>query len=94
MLRVEALWIDDEVLDKIERKHGLRFLDIEEALIFSRERCFHKVGGEQIRALLKTSAGQYVTVFLAPLGGGDWRVNSARGMVPKEKRLFRLSKKG
>jgi len=57
MLRIEALYIDDEVLDKIEAKHGLRFPDIEEALVSSKERCFHKVGGGQIRALLKTSAG-------------------------------------
>lgn len=94
MLRIEALWIDDEVLDKIEGKHGLRFLDIEEALVYSKERCFHKVGGGQIRALLKTSAGQYVVVFLTPLGGGDWKLNSAREMTPKEKRFFKLSKKG
>jgi len=45
MLRIEALWVDDEVLDKIEAKHGLRFPDIEEALVYSKERCFHKVGG-------------------------------------------------
>lgn len=94
MLRIEAIWVDDEVLDKIEGKHGLRFLDIEEALVSSQERCFHKVGGGQIRALLKTCAGQYVAVFLTPIGGSDWMVNSARDMTPKEKRSFKLSKKG
>jgi len=94
MLRIEALWVDDEVLDKIEVKHGLRFSDVEEALVSSKERCFHKVGGGQIRALLKTSGGQYVVVFLTPLGGGDWKLNSAREMTPREKRIFKLSKKG
>jgi len=94
MLKIEALWVDDEVLDKIERKHSLRFSDIEDALVYSRERCFHRVGGGQIRALVKTSAGQYLVAFLTPLGGGDWRVNSARGMTPQEKRFFKLSKKG
>ena len=94
MLRIEALWVDDEVLDKIEVKHGLQFMDIEEALVYSKERCFHKVGGGQIRALFKTSSGQYVVAFLSPLGGGDWRLNSARPMTPKERRSFKLSKKG
>ena len=94
MLKIEALWVDDEVLDKIEAKHGLRFPDIEDALVYSKERCFHKVGGGQIKAFLKTSTGQYLVAFLFPLGGGDWRLNSARTMTPKERRSFKLSKKG
>jgi len=94
MLRIEALWVDDEVLDKIEGKHGLKFSDVEEALVYSKERCFYKVGGGQIKAFLKTSGGQYLVAFLFPLGGGDWRLNSAREMTPKEKRLFKSSKKG
>ena len=94
MLRIEALWVDDEVLDKIEVEHGLQFVDIEEALVCSKERCFHKVGGGQIRALFRTSSGRYVVAFLSPLEEGDWKVNSARKMTTKEKRLFRLSKKG
>ena len=94
MLRIEALWVDDEVLDKIEVKHGLQFMDIEEALVYSKERYFHKVGGGQIRVLFKTSSGRYVVAFLFPLEKGDWKINSAREMTTKEKRLFKLSKKG
>ncbi len=94
MLRIEAIWVDDDVLDKIEGKHGLRFQDVEEGLVHSRERCFHKVGGGQIRALFKTLGGDYVTVFLSPLGCGDWKINTARRMAPKERRYYKLSKKG
>jgi len=35
MLTIKALWVDDDVLDKIEGRHGLKFLDIEEALVYS-----------------------------------------------------------
>ena len=31
MLRIEALEIDDHILDKIESKHGLSFEEVEEA---------------------------------------------------------------
>ncbi|MBE0415570.1 MAG: hypothetical protein IBX36_03410 [Dehalococcoidia bacterium] len=94
MLKIEALWVDDEVLDKIEGKHGVQFMDIEEALVYSKERCFHKVGGGQLRVLLKTSSGGHVAAFLSHIEKGDWKLNSAREMTPKEKRLFKLSKKG
>ena len=94
MLRIEALYIDDDVLGKVEGKHGLRILDIEEALVYSRERCFHKVGGGQIRVLLQTSVGEYVVAFLTNLEGGEWRLNSARKMTPNERRFFKSAKKG
>jgi len=94
MLRIEALWVDDEVLDKIEVKHGLQFMDIEEALVYSKERCFHKVGGGQIRALLKTSSGRYVVVFLSPFEKGDWKVNSAREMTTNREAPFQIVQKG
>jgi len=94
MLMIKAIWVDDDVLDKIEGRHVLKFPGIEEALVSSEERCFYKVGGNQIKASLKTSSGQYVVLFLTPLGGGDWRVNSARRMSPKERHSFKSSKKG
>lgn len=94
MIRIEALYLDDDVLEKIEGKHGLKLVDIEAALIHSTERCFHKVGGDQIRALLKTSSGQHVVAFLSHLEKGDWKLNSAREMTRKEKRIFKMSKRG
>jgi len=94
MLIIEAIWIDDEVLDKIEGKHGLKYQDVEEALMSSDERCFRRVGGDQIKAYLKTLAGQHVIVFLTHIDDGIWRINSARKMDPKERRSFKQSKKG
>ena len=94
MLKIEALWIDDDTLDKIEGKHGLSFAEVEEALTGTQERCFHRVGGGQVRALSTTGSGAYIAVFLTPLGGGDWRVNTARRMSSAEKHYYKSHKKG
>jgi hypothetical protein len=84
LLRIESLEIDDHVLDKIEAKHGVTFDEVEEACVFDRR------GREGLyKVFSQTDAGRSLLVVLANLGGGNWRVVTAREMTTNERRLYR-----
>jgi hypothetical protein len=88
MRRIEALEIDDHVLDKIEFKHGVPLREVEEAC-YSRRRHVRRGREGLYKVFSQTDAGRYVLVVLAELGGGIWKVVTAREMNEKERRLYR-----
>jgi hypothetical protein len=86
MLSIEALEIDDHILDKIEGKHGVTLAEVEEI-------CFADPHVRRGRAGLyrlfgQTDGGRYLLVVLANHGGGVWKVATARDMTPDERRLY------
>jgi len=90
LLRIEALEIDDHILDKIESKHGVSLEEVEEACLSeahhvrrSREGLYKLFG--------QTAAGRYILVVLVNLGRGVWKIVTAREMTDSERRLYSKS---
>jgi len=85
--RIESLEIDDHILDKIESKHNINFIEIEEACLSNRRHV--RRGREGLyKVFSQTEAGRYVLVVLVNLGGGNWKVATARDMTDSEKQLY------
>ena len=86
-LRIESLEIDDSVLEKIESKHGVSLTEVREACLSNR---LHVRRGREglYEFFSQTSAGRYVLTVLLHLGGGDWKIVTAREMTGSEKRLY------
>lgn len=88
MWLIEALEIDDHILDKIESKHRMFFEEVEQACLVPapyvrRDRDgLYKLFGQ-------TDSGRYVLVVLANLGRGVCKVVTARSMTDGERRLYR-----
>jgi len=91
MLRIEALEIDDRVLDKIESRHGVPFHELEEAC-YSPHRHVRRGREGLYKVFSQTEAGRYLLVVLADLGGGVWRVVTARKMTDQERHLYRRTR--
>jgi uncharacterized DUF497 family protein len=87
VLRIEALEIDDHILDKIESKHGVSFEEVEEACL-SEARHIRRSREGLYKLFSKTTAGRYILVVLVNLGRGSWKVVTAREMTDSEKRLY------
>lgn len=88
MPRIEAIEVDDHILDKIESRHGVLFHEVEEACYSDRRHV--RRGREGLyKVFSQARAGRYVLVVLAELGGGVWRVVTAREMTDRERRLYR-----
>ena len=87
MLRIESLEIDDHILDKIESKHHISFTEVEEACYSDR---IHVRRGREglYKVFSRTEAGRYVLVVLVNLGGGNWKIVTARQMTDSERQLF------
>ena len=88
-MRIEALEVDDQILEKIEAKHGVDFDEVEEACLG---------GGLHIRrtrddlynVFSRTNAGRYLLTVLASTASPVvWRVVTARSMTQTEQRLYR-----
>lgn len=93
MHRIESLEIDDNILDKIESKHSINFVEIEEACLSNRRHV--RRGREGLyKAFSQTEAGRYVLVVLVNLGGGNWKVATAREMTDSEKQLYIKATRG
>lgn len=88
MLRIEAIEVDDHILDKIEARHGVPLRDVEEAC-HSGERHVRRGREGLYKVFSQTTAGRYLLVVLAELGGGTWKVVTAREMTDQERRLYR-----
>jgi len=87
-LRIEALEIDDHILDKLENRHEVTLDEVEEAC-FSDEAHVRR-GREGLYKLFSRSvAGRYLLVVLADHGGGVWGVVTAREMTRNERTLYR-----
>ncbi len=87
MLRIESLEVDDHVLEKIERKHGISFPETEEACL-SEDRHVRRGREGLYKVFSQTSAGRHILVVLANLGGGSWKIVTAREMSDSERRLY------
>lgn len=87
MLRIESLEIDDHILEKIETKHHVSFSEAEEACL-SDSRHVRKGKEGLYKVFSRTEAGRYFLVVLADLGGGNWRIVTAREMTDSERRLY------
>lgn len=88
MPRIEALEIDDHVLDKVESEHGVPFHEVEEAC-YAGQRHVRRGREGLYKVFSQTDAGRYLLVVLAEFGGGTWRVVTARDMTDSERRLYR-----
>ena len=87
MLQIESLEIDDHILEKIESKHHVSFVEVEEACL-SNQRHIRRGKEGFYKVFSQTSAGRYILVVLANLGKGNWRVVTAREMTESERRLY------
>ena len=87
MLRIEALEIDDHILDKIESKHGISFGEVEEACL-SEARHVRRSREGLYKFFSRTVAGRYILVVLVNLGRNTWKVITAREMTDSERRLY------
>ena len=86
-MRLDALEIDDHILEKIEAVHGVPFSDVEEACYSSRRHV--RRGREGLyKVFSRSDAGQYLLVVLAAASEGVWRVVTARSMTDQERRLY------
>ncbi|HLG10727.1 MAG TPA: BrnT family toxin [Dehalococcoidia bacterium] len=87
-MRLDALEIDDHILDKIESVHGVLFGEVEEA-IYSTRRHVRRGREGLYKVFSQTEAGRYLLVVLADKSEGLWRVVTARQMTTREKALYR-----
>jgi len=87
MLYIESLEIDDHILDKIESKHGITLEEVEEACL-SDSRHVRRSREGLYKLFSRTAAGRYVLVVLVDLGGGVWRIVTAREMTDRERQLY------
>ena len=87
MLHIEALEIDDHILEKIESRHGVSFAEVEESCASDRRHV--RKGREGLYKVFSQSvAGRYVLVVLVNLAGGNWKIVTAREMTANERRLY------
>lgn len=87
-MRIEALQIDDHILDKIESKHGVPFREVEQAC-YSRRRHVRRGRAGLYKVFSQTDAGRFLLVVLADIGAGVWKVVTVRPMTDRERRLYR-----
>lgn len=87
MLYIEALEIDDHILEKIESKHDIEFHEIEEAC-FNEDHHVRRGREELYKIFSQTEAGRYIIVVLADRGSGVWKVVTSRNMTDSERQLY------
>jgi len=84
VLYIESLEIDDHILDKIERKHGVTFNEVEEACL-SDKRHVRKGREGLYKVFSQTAVGRFILV----MGGGNCKVATAREMTDSERQLYK-----
>ncbi|MBI3925493.1 MAG: BrnT family toxin [Armatimonadetes bacterium] len=87
MLRIEALEIDDKILDKLETKHGVTLEEVEEACYCARRHVRRGRDG-RYKVFSQADAGRYLFIVLVPSSEGVWRIVTARDMVDRERELY------
>lgn len=92
-MRIEAIEIDDHILDKIESKHRVAWHEAEEAC-YSEQRHVRRGPEGLYKVFSRTEAGRYLLIVLVELGGSGWKVVTAREMTEQEQRLYRRSTGG
>jgi uncharacterized DUF497 family protein len=86
-LRIEALEIDDYILEKIESKHRVSLVEVEEACL-AEERHIRRGREGLYKVFSQNSGGRYILVVLAYRGRGNWKIVTARQMTEGERRLY------
>lgn len=84
---IESLEIDDHILDKIESKHGISLVEVEEACL-SEKRHVRRSREGLYKFFGQTLAGRYMLAVLVHLERGNWRIVTAREMTDNERRLY------
>ena len=85
----DALWIEDEVLEKLDCKHNVQFYEVEEACD-NEERVIRRGRAEGLYEVYsRTAAGRYLFIVLARAGDNLWNVVTARTMDPSDQRKYR-----
>ncbi|MBI4517648.1 MAG: BrnT family toxin [Deltaproteobacteria bacterium] len=91
MVISEILWLD-EIVAKLERKHGVSIEEVEDALLRTplvrRLEPGHVAGEDLYAALGRTTAGRYLTILFIRKKGNRALIISARDMDRKERRLY------
>ncbi len=93
MPRIDAIEIDDHILDKIESRHGVAWHEAEEAC-YSAQRHVRRGREGLYKVYSRAEAGRYLLVVLLELGDGVWKVVTAREMTEQEQRLYRRAMGG
>ena len=88
MPRIEAIEIDDHILDKIESQHGVELYQAE-VVCYSEDSHFLRGREGLLKVFGQTDAGRYLLVVLADRGAGLWKIVTARDMTLTERRLYR-----
>ena len=86
-MRLDVVDIDDDVLAKIWRKHGVTFEEAEEVSL-SRDRVIRRWREELVKVFGQTDAGRYLIVLLAWGRDRTWWVVTARDMTLPERRSY------
>lgn len=87
MLRIESLEIDEHIPDKVESKHSVSLEEVEQACL-SEKRHVRRSREGLYKLFSQTDAGRYLLVVLVNLGGGNWKIVTAREMTDNERRLY------
>jgi uncharacterized DUF497 family protein len=88
MLSIESLEIDDEILEKIEKKHNVTFEEVED-ICYTETHHVRKGKYGLYKVFGKTSNGCNLLVVLVYKGRGDWKIATARDMTVNETHLYR-----
>jgi uncharacterized DUF497 family protein len=83
---IEAIEIDDHILDKIESKHGVSFDEAEAACISDGKHV--RRGREGLYKIFNRIFGRYLLVVLADKGDGVYKIVTAREMSDTERKLY------
>jgi uncharacterized DUF497 family protein len=86
----QIVWLE-EVIEKLDRKHGVSREEVLECLRKARYRFVekgHRKGEDVYAAMAQTDAGRYLIVFLIYKKRGEALIVSARDMTESERRLY------
>jgi hypothetical protein len=91
MLVVEIIWLPD-VLDKLDWKHGVSPVEVENILfgrpLLRKVQRGHVPGEDVYAASGRTDAGRYLVVFFVYKHSQEALIISARDMDGQERRLY------
>ena len=93
VVRIDALVIDDHILEKIETKHNVDFNELEE-VCYSDAKHVRKTKEGLYKIFGQTLSGRYLLVVLINLGNCIWKVVTARDLTDGERRLYIIARGG
>jgi len=88
MLYIESLEIDDNILEKIEKKHRIIYEEVED-ICYSETHHVRKGKSGLYKVFGRTKGGRYLLVILTYKGEGNWKIATARDMTINETHLYK-----